>query len=455
MIRSLPHACSAFISYLESLFALSVSDLHAMMSDVHAEMQKGLSGHESSLKMLPSFIDRPGGNEKGAFMALDLGGTNLRVLAVMLDGKRVAAILNTSRFTVPKTVMQGTAEVLFDFIADCIKSFLSEHGLERRKTYDLSFTFSFPVQQTSIAGGMLIVWTKGFTAKGVQGKDVVSLLNQALKRKHIDCIRVRALANDTVGTLAAGGYADPTCDMGVILGTGTNACYREKCSNIKKMEGGGCDGHMIVNMEWGNFDKLRLTYYDRELDASSVNPGAMYLEKMVSGMYLGELTRHVLVDAIKRDILFLNAPHAAVGFKRRGSFRTSHMSLIEGDETGGLDHIDEFLKKKGMTGSTLEDRNLLKRLCGLVSERAAALAATAIASVVTWMDPELKAMHTVGIDGSLFEKYAGFPLKMKEVTRKLYGEKANNIAWFHSKDGSGRGAAIIAAVAAASQGSRK
>jgi len=455
MITYSPVACEAFVSYLESLFALSLSDLRVMMTDFHAEMRKGLSGDESSLKMLPSFVDRPKGNERGEFMALDLGGTNFRVLAVNLDGKRVATVLNVSKFPVHKKYMQGTGEQLFDFIADCIDSFLTENAFKRTKTYDLAFTFSFPVQQTSIAAGVLIVWTKGFTAKGVQGKDVVNLLNEALKRKHIDFIRVTALANDTVGTLVAGSYMDPACDLGVIMGTGTNACYREKRSNIEKFKGPDFEGHMIVNMEWGNFDKVRLTCYDRELDASSVNPGAMRLEKMVSGMYLGELARRVLVDGIKRDIIFLNTPHAALIFKRKGSLKTSHMSLIEGDETAGLDQADEFLKQKGISGSTLEDRILLKRLCRLVSARAAGLGATAIAAVITWMDPELKQMHTVGIDGSLFENYPGFPSKMRGVLRKLYDVKAEKIAWVHSKDGSGRGAAIIAAVAAFSEKNRK
>jgi len=128
-------------------------------------------------------------------------------------------------------------------------------------------------------------------------------LNEALRRKNISCIKIAALANDTVGTLVARSYADPTCDLGVIMGTGTNACYREKLSNIPKLRGPDPEEYMIVNMEWGNFDKLRLTRYDNKLDEASVNPDAMYLEKMVSGMYLGEITRLILIDLIKRDLI--------------------------------------------------------------------------------------------------------------------------------------------------------
>lgn len=37
-----------------------------------------------------------------------------------------------------------------------------------------------------------------------------------------------ALLNDTVGVMAAGRYYDPATEIGMIIGTGTNACYVEK-----------------------------------------------------------------------------------------------------------------------------------------------------------------------------------------------------------------------------------
>jgi hexokinase len=39
---------------------------------------------------------------------------------------------------------------------------------------------------------------------------------------------VSALLNDTVGVMAAGRYYDPATEIGMIIGTGTNACYVEK-----------------------------------------------------------------------------------------------------------------------------------------------------------------------------------------------------------------------------------
>ena len=455
MTQSSPIACEEFLSNLEKSFSLSLNHIKSMISEFHTEMKNGLSGSESSLKMIPSLMDRPEGNEKGNFFALDLGGTNFRVLAGKLDGKRNASVSAVSKFAIPEKDMQGTGVQLFDFIAGGIDSFLTENRIDRTKVYDLAFTFSFPVEQTSIAAGKLIVWTKGFTAKGVQGQDVVGLLNQALKRKHISCINVTALANDTVGTLVARSYADPTCDMGVIMGTGTNACYREKLINIHELRDSDPKRHMIINMEWGNFDKVRLTRYDRQVDEASVNPGAMYFEKMVSGMYLGEITRRILLDLMKRGFIFMDNPDGAVPFKMKDSLKTRDMSLIEGDKTEKLHAIEAFLANNGISNISLQDKTVLKRVCQMVSTRAAGLGAGAISAVILWMDPELKDRHTVAVDGTLFEKYPGFGVRISDTLKKLYGENVEKITLVHSRDGSGKGAAIMAAVAASAADQQK
>ena len=451
MSESSPIAYAEFISYLDKLFNVSFNEIKVIITDFHAEMQKGLSGYESSLKMLPSFVDRPKGNEKGKFIALDLGGTNFRVLAVELDGNGNSEIQAVSKFAIGKKNMQGSGDELFDFIAACIDGFLTENKINRSKKYGLAFTFSFPIEQTNIAAGKLIVWTKGFTAKGVQGMDVIILLNEALKRKKIDCIRVAALANDTVGTLVARSFNDPTCDLGVILGTGTNACYPEKLSNIQKWRGLKHTGNMIINMEWGNFNILRRSCYDKVVDEESPNTGSHLLEKMVSGMFLGEITRLVVCDLIRRDLLFADEPQAYENFCKKGAFETQHMSLIADDDSNNLGEVEDFLSQNGITNVTLHDRKLLKHICELISTRSIKLSAAAIAAVLTWMDPELKTKHTVGIDGSLFEKYPDFAEKMIEVFKNLYSAKADNIELVHAKDGSGKGAAIIAAVAAQSE----
>jgi len=85
-------------------------------------------------------------------------------------------------------------------------------------------------------------------------------------------VDVVALVNDTTGTQLAVGINDPSCHVGLILGTGTNACYLETLNAIPKFPGDKKRySHVIVNTEWGAFGddgklKAYLTPYDLQLD---------------------------------------------------------------------------------------------------------------------------------------------------------------------------------------------
>lgn len=397
-------------------------------------------GLKSSLKMLPAYIDRPTGKEKGEFIALDLGGTNLRVLQAALKGQGRIVKLREKVFILEKRHTGTSAAALFDFIAGCIKNFLKEGKAAGRGKFNLGFTFSFPVRPTGRASGTLLHWTKDFRAKDALGKDVVKLLNQSFERKGINNIRITALANDTVGTLVCRSYTDPHCDVGVILGTGTNACYRDKTKR------------MLVNIEWGNFDKLNKTVYDKLLDRDTDNPGEQILEKMVSGMYLGELSRLIIRDSIKRKMLFGGLNPAV--FQKKNNFKTEYMSRAEEDRSADLAGIASLLKELGILKSGFKDRALLKKICGCVSKRASSLSAIALAAVISKIDPRLSRKHTVAIDGSVYEKHPGFSKNMRATLRQLFAEKSRKIKMALTKDGSGAGAAIIAAIALKKQDNR-
>jgi len=314
---------------------------------------------------------------------------------------------------------------------------LEKHGYNLQQHHDLAFTFSFPVEQSALNAGILLNWTKGFTASGVEGKDVVALLAEAFVRKNIKNISVTALANDTIGTLMTKSYADASCDMGAILGTGTNACYPENTCRIAKYSGSDDGRGMIVNLEWGNFDRIEMNDYDRALDRATRNIGWQRLEKMVSGMYLGELARLVILDMVDRGCLLKKKDRHF--FNHGYSVTTEHLSQA----AGGEDIFAQF----GLVTATDRDREVAVRISHIVSRRAARIAGAAIAAVITWMDAGLERSHTVAVDGSLFEKYPGFSTNILNILQELFGESADKIALSTTVDGSGIGAAIIAAVA--------
>jgi hexokinase len=137
---------------------------------------------------------------------------------------------------VAENLRLGPGVLLFDFLASCIHQFSSENGLLSRKL-PLGFTFSFPMYQKSLNCGILVAWTKSFNCEGVVGEDTVKLLNEAIKRRGDLNVEVNAILNDTTGTLINGAYMDPNCAIGLILGTGSNACYLEKIEKVSDWQG--------------------------------------------------------------------------------------------------------------------------------------------------------------------------------------------------------------------------
>lgn len=59
----------------------------------------------------------------------------------------------------------------------------------------------------------------------------MQLLRDAMSMRDMD-VNVVALVNDTVGTLMAEAYRSPDTHIGLILGTGTNACYVENMDEV-------------------------------------------------------------------------------------------------------------------------------------------------------------------------------------------------------------------------------
>lgn len=84
-----------------------------------------------------------------------------------------------------------------DYMADSVDAFLTSINSQVKDGdhLPLGLTFSFPVEQTALDQGTLLTWTKGFSAAGAQGRDVVTMLQDALDQKniHVKCV---ALVND-------------------------------------------------------------------------------------------------------------------------------------------------------------------------------------------------------------------------------------------------------------------
>ncbi|XP_042579436.1 hexokinase-2-like [Cyprinus carpio] len=424
------------------------------------EMKRGLAKNThaaAAVKMLPTFVrSTPDGTERGDFLALDLGGTNFRVLLVRVrSGKRRSVEMHNKIYTIPQDITQGTGDELFDHIVHCIADFLEYMGM-KGASLPLGFTFSFPCHQTRLDQGILIKWTKGFKASGCEGEDVATLLKDAIHRSEEFDLDVVAVVNDTVGTMMSCGYEDPQCEVGLIVGTGTNACYMEEMSNVELVDGD--EGRMCVNMEWGAFgDQGELedicTEFDRAVDDQSTYPGKQRYEKMISGMYLGEIVRNVLLDFTAKGLLFRGK--LSERLKTRGIFETKFLSQIESDRLA-LRQVRSILQHLGLISSTCDDSILVKEVCSVVSKRAAQLCGAGLAAVVDKIRLNRgleKLSITVGVDGTLYKLHPHFSTIMRETLRDLAPDC--EVTLIQSEDGSGKGAALITAVACRLRDARK
>ncbi|KAH7930242.1 hypothetical protein BV22DRAFT_1028461 [Leucogyrophana mollusca] len=511
----LSHNTEDILKTLRQQFTLDDKSLFNITATFLREVSDGLANYGHPMAMIPTFVRAvPDGTETGTFLALDLGGTNLRVCEVTLHGDQTFS-LRQQKYKVSEALKTGEVTSLFDYLADSVDAFLTESGspstavppsLSRSTTQaphsgtfvddgsdtqvPLALTFSFPVEQTALDSGRLLTWTKGFAAKNAVGKDVVKLLQDAFDRKHIH-VKCVALVNDTVGALLSRAYTSGGCILGAIFGTGTNGAYVEDVANITKLgndPAAAQGGPMIVNTEWGGFNNTRSslpsTPYDNKLDRESINPRYQAFEKFISGMYLGEIARNVLlsfVDAAPKPLLF--GGRATEGLNKQWGLDTAILSEIaeawEGlgrfappaQSNGKADEEERLQRVRGVVVQrlafasdevSLADADIVRQVCTLVVDRAARLSACAVAAVLVQTGrahlsesgQETEGLQDagkrigVGVDGSLVEFYPNFQTKLRASLRVLVGaEVESRVDIGMAKDGSGAGAALCALVA--------
>ncbi|KAJ6113523.1 hypothetical protein N7523_006840 [Penicillium sp. IBT 18751x] len=315
----------------------------------------------SDQQFLPTPVTQlPTGEETGRYLAIDVGGSNLRVAFIELLGEAVesdvrpADASERSRHTIRKAQRQRVkrtlerawpiqehlkmdkAEDLFAWIGDCIAEVVAE-SLTSDATkkdipaeLDMGITFSFPIMQESLAEATLMPMGKGFAI--TSNLDLRNILlngyekhtrrpddedEPSSKRRKLFALpklKIQAITNDTVATLASLAYAvkslpNSRVAMGIIVGTGCNATIPMKLSELHESKAKSVNAmepsavQTIVNTEWtisGAAPPLRelniITKWDEDLDKACARPGFQPFEYMTGGRYIGELIRLILFD---------------------------------------------------------------------------------------------------------------------------------------------------------------
>lgn len=166
---------------------------------------------------------------------------------------------------------------------------------------------------------------------------------------------------------------------------------------------------------------------------------------MISGMYMGELVRSVAAYCTRQGLMFggngskeLFTPHM---------FKSAYVSAIESDPKGVYTNIKASLDEINLQHATVDDYENLKLICNRISTRAAHLASASLATVLN----RIKRPHTtIGIDGSVYKYHPNFNVLMEKKVAELTNPEYK-FTLMLSEDGSGRGAALVAAVAVRQQ----
>ncbi|XP_044479267.1 probable hexokinase-like 2 protein [Mangifera indica] len=442
IIHKFATECATPVSKLWQIADALVSDMHASLSSNHSN---------KNLNMLVSYVDSlPNGDEKGLFYGINLRGTNILILCARLGGNdNPITDLHREEIHIPPNVNFGTSQELYKFMAVEIEKFVSAHPEDDdapQKEKKLGFILSYPVEQVASTSGSAIKW-KRFAVNDAVGETLVAEVNQALGKLNMN-IRVHALVDDTIGNLAGGRYYDRETITAVTLGMGTNAAYIESPQAVPSWEGPSPkSGEMVISTEWGNFSSPHIprTEFDAYLDAESLNPGSRIFEKLISGMYLGEIVRRVLLKIAQETALFGDTvpPKLRVPYQLSSpDMAIMHQDTSEDHEVVGK-KLEEIFE---ITNSSIMARDVVVEVCDIVAERGARLVGAGIVGILKKIGRIEHKRSVVIVEGGLYEHYRLFRNYLHSSIWEMLGtELSENVKFENSHGGSGAGALFLAA----------
>ena len=398
--------------FLESNGLATASlDRAGLIAAFQKEMEAGLAGEPSSLKMIPTYTSPYGDIKKDTpVTVLDAGGTNLRGATVTIPSAGDIQIENKEKGEMPGA-----------------KSFVSEEDFYKvltghvnrcrpfAKDPAVGFCFSYPAEASADGDAKLLVWTKQIQAPAIVGQWVGSELAKRLDPKPSKI----QVVNDTVATLLAGKATEKpgqkfSAYLSFILGTGTNVAYIEKNTNIPKLANPP-EGAMAINTESGGFNKIAQSAFDEAMDKKTADCGSQRFEKMIAGAYLGKIGLEVFKAAAKAGFFSEAAKAAVQGLGSLESYDLDNFcAKYDNGKPNPLDKV--FVDET--------DRAMARRLATPVFERAAILTAVHLAAFIlkTGGGTDPSAPVCVCIDGSTYYKtrVVSFPeIVQKELDAML------------------------------------
>ncbi len=398
-----------------------------------SDMVKGLEGGDSTLRMIPTYIEAD--NEflkEMPVVAIDAGGTNFRAARIMFDKENKLEITKVVSGKMPGLEGEISKEEFFKTIAGYIKPLAAD-------TDRIGFCFSYPTEILPNKDGILLQFCKEVQAPGVIGQLIGKNLLETMDMPEKQIV----LLNDTVATLLAGKSASVNrvydSFIGYILGTGSNGCYIESNRNIIKKPDLDPLKTQIINIESGNFRKIAQTDIDIAFDKTTINPGDYTLEKMIAGGYLGGLCLTALKTAAGKCIFSDTTDICLLSIN---SLTSEEANNYMNDPSSGSTALHKCIS------SNVDRENCIVILEG-ITDRAAKLVAANMAAIIlkTNKGKSSERPILITVEGTTFYKMHNLKANFeKYLGEYLSGERQRYYELAEVKQSSLVGAALAALI---------
>ena len=264
---------------------------------------------------------------------------------------------------------------------------------------------------------------KGFRAtEGVLGQDLSELIMTPCRKRNLP-VHLDSIVNDSSATLLSRAYEDPSTRFAVILGTGFNISVHLPVSSLATSKFKGYPQtwldeatHVLVNTECSMFGKniFPTTRWDDYVNDTHMRPDFQPFEHMISGRYLGEIVRLIIVEAVRSAGLFSGEMPEKLA--EAYTLDTGTIAAMEMDNSKHLTNATALFQQKHPLSKppTYNDIAFIRQVSQLVSHRAAAFLATGIHALWTLriesegLTPQTAGRMSIGCNGSVIEKYPFF-----------------------------------------------
>ena len=281
-------------------------------------------------------------------------------------------------------------------------------------------------------------------------------------------IQLDAIVNDSNSALLARAYIDPATRLAVILGTGMNAAIHLPIKSLhpsklarRPLPEDPSVTHVLTNTELSMHGRgvFPTTRWDEYLNDHHTLPNYQPFEYLVSGGYMGEIVRLIVVEATKKANLFRGRLPSSLAVPY--ILNTKTLALIENDTSHDLRETVLLLHQchPSIYKPTPRDAYFIQQTVRSVTKRSIAYFATgihALASLLQELERNAGLQDdldriSIGCDGSVINKYPMYMERVQEILDQMFkrgGPGDKSVILEKTQDSAVLGAGIAAALAA-------